>query len=88
MAAFQVMGFFGRNYFWVEQQFRWDPYIVSKNLKKFVRLDPLAVESMGTGKIYNILDTGTNESVQLLLSFLAQSIRVFWTTGFAFFLVR
>lgn len=39
MVAFQVVGFFGRNYFWVEQQFTWDIYIIRKYLRKFITLD-------------------------------------------------
>ena len=88
MIAFQVVGFFGRNYFWVEQQFTWDIYIIRKYLRKFITLDQWTLESMGTGKIYNIFDKWTSESTLLLLSFLAQFVRVICTLGFAVILVR
>jgi len=39
MVGFQVLGFILRNYYWVEQQFRWDPYVYRKYIEKFIHLD-------------------------------------------------
>jgi len=39
MISFQVTGVILRNYYWVEQQFTWDKYLLGKSLKKFIRLE-------------------------------------------------
>lgn len=88
MVLFQLIGFIFRNYYWVEQQFKWDPYIYRKYLRKFVKLDQGKIEVMGTGKILSIIQKGMEESTILLLGVIAQLTRVVCTLGFWFFLVR
>ncbi len=39
MVCFQIMGFFLRNYYWVEQQFIWDKYLMRKTLRQFISLE-------------------------------------------------
>ncbi len=67
MVCFQIFSFIFRNYFWVEQQFAWEPYLYRKYLKQFIQLEQEKVEILGTGKIMSILQKGIEESTQLLI---------------------
>jgi hypothetical protein len=82
MVLFQAIGFIFRNYYWVEQQFKWDPYIYQKYLRKFVKLDQGKIEVMGTGKILSIIQKGMEESTTLLLGVITQLTRIVCTLGF------
>lgn len=88
MVSFQVVGFIFRNYFWVEQQFTWDPYTYRKYLRKFILLDQGKVEALGTGKILSILQKGLEELTNSLLSIMSYGTRIIATLAFGFFLVR
>ncbi len=46
MVVFQILGFIFRNYYWVEQQFKWDPYIYRKYIQKFIQMDQGKVEGL------------------------------------------
>lgn len=76
MVIFQVLGFIFRNYYWVEQQYTWDPYIYRKYLWKFIRLEQGKVESLGTGKILSILQKGMDEMTLSLLGVMSHGARV------------
>jgi ABC-type bacteriocin/lantibiotic exporter with double-glycine peptidase domain len=82
MVSFQIIGFFLRNYYWVEQQFVWDKYFMRKYLQQFTRLEQGTVEALGTGKILSILQKGTDESIMLLISVIGYSARIFFTLLF------
>jgi ABC-type multidrug transport system fused ATPase/permease subunit len=88
MVTFQVLWFIFRNYYWVEQQFTWDPYTYRKYLKKFIRLDQGKIETLGTGKILSILQKGIDELTLSLLGVMAHWSRIFATLIFGFILAR
>lgn len=88
MVAFQVAGIVLRNYFWVEQQFTWEKYLASKALKQFVQLEQWTVEALGTGKILSIIQKGTEESINLLISIISYFARIFFTVVFGLLMVR
>jgi len=46
MLSFQVLGFIFRNYYWVEQQYIWEPFIYKKNLEKFIKLEQEKIEAL------------------------------------------
>jgi hypothetical protein len=83
-----VLGFIFRNYYWVEQQFTWDPYTYRKYLKKFIKLDQGRIETLGTGRILSILQKGIDELTLSLLGVMAHGARIISTLIFGFFLVR
>ena len=85
MVSFQVVGFILRNYYWVEQQFVWDKY---KYLKQFTQLEQGTVEALGTGKILSIIQKGTDEATNLLISVIGYFARIIFTLIFGLYMVR
>lgn len=88
MVTFQILGFIFRNYYWVEQQFTWDPYTYRKYLRKFIRLDQEKIEALGTGRILSILQKGIDELTLSLLGVMSYGARIVCTLLFGFFLVK
>jgi len=88
MVSFQVIGFILRNYYWVEQQFIWDKYFIRKSLKQFTQLEQGTVEALGTGKILSIIQKGTDESTNLLISMIGYIARIIFTLIFGLYMVR
>ncbi|MBP6921607.1 ABC transporter ATP-binding protein, partial [Candidatus Gracilibacteria bacterium] len=88
MVVFQILGFIFRNYYWVEQQFKWDPYIYRKYIQKFIQMDQGKVEGLGTGKIMSILQKGIDESTLSLLGVMSYGTRVFAILLFGLFLIK
>jgi hypothetical protein len=83
MVSFQVVGFILRNYYWVEQQFVWDKYF-----KQFTQLEQGTVEALGTGKILSIIQKGTDEATNLLISVIGYFARIIFTLIFGLYMVR
>ncbi len=46
MVGFQILGFILRNYYWVEQQFKWDPFVYRKYIQKFIQMDQGKLEGL------------------------------------------
>ncbi|MBP7773488.1 ABC transporter ATP-binding protein [Candidatus Gracilibacteria bacterium] len=88
MVTFQVLGFIFRNYYWVEQQYIWEPFIYRKNLEKFIKLEQEKIEALGTGRILSILQKGIEESTQSLLGIMSHLTRIVCALIFGFFLAR
>lgn len=88
MVAFQVLGFIFRNYYWVEQQYRWDPYTYRKYIEKFIRLEQGKAEALWTGKIMSILQKWIDESTLSLLGVLSYGTRVITILLFGLFLIK
>lgn len=88
MVSFQVVGFILRNYYWVEQQFVWDKYFIRKYLKQFTQLEQGTVEALGTGKILSIIQKGTDEATNLLISVIGYFARIIFTLIFGLYMVR
>lgn len=82
MVSFQVVGFILRNYYWVEQQFVWDKYLMRKTLKHFIELDQGTIEALGTGKILSIVQKGTDEAIVLLITVIGYISRIIFTLIF------
>jgi len=88
MVSFQVIGFILRNYYWVEQQFIWDKYLIRKTLKHFVQLEQGKIEALGTGKILSIIQKGTDEAVLLIVSVIGYIARIVFTLIFGLYMVQ
>ncbi len=88
MVSFQVVGFILRNYYWVEQQFIWDKYLMRKTLKHFIGLEQGKIEALGTGKILSIVQKGTDETILLLISVIGYVARIIFTLIFGLYMVR
>lgn len=88
MISFQILGFIFRNYYWVEQQFTWDPYTYRQYLQKFIKLDQGRIEALWTGRVLSILQKGIDELTLSLLWVMAHGARIACTLIFGFFLVR
>lgn len=88
MLSFQILGFIFRNYYWVEQQYIWEPFIYKKNLEKFIKLEQEKIEALGTGRILSILQKGIEESTQSLLGIMSHLTRIICTLAFGFYLAR
>lgn len=88
MVSFQIVGFILRNYYWVEQQFIWDKYLMRKTLKHFIQLDQGKIEALGTGKILSIIQKGTDEAIVLIISGTGYIARIIFTLIFGLYMVR
>lgn len=88
MLTFQILGFIFRNYYWVEQQYTWEPFIYKKNLEKFIQLEQEKIEALWTGRILSILQKGIEESTQSVLGVMSHVTRIICTLVFGFYLAR
>ena len=88
MVSFQVLGFILRNYYWVEQQFTWDPYIYRKYIQKFIQLDQGRVEGLWTGKTMSILQKWIDELTLSLLGVMSYGTRIVTILVFGLFLIK
>lgn len=82
MVSFMILWYIFRNYYWVEQQFKWHPYLVKKYFTKFVRLRQDTIEMLGTGRILSIIDKGIDETITSILWILSYTTRLLSTIFF------
>lgn len=59
-----------------------------KALKQFVQLEQGTIEALGTGKILSIIQKGTDELTNLLISVIGYIARIVFTLIFGLFMVR
>lgn len=88
MVTFQILGFVFRNYYWVEQQFTWDPYVYRKYIQKFIQLDQGKVEALWTGKTMSILQKWIDELTLSLLGVMSYGTRIITILLFGLFLIK